>query len=62
MYKKIHETKDIKKMIEANIHLGNVILENSKFLNFKKLLILPRFGKIMMELKIILQIYMLFKK
>ena len=36
LYKKIHETKDIKKMIEANIHLGNVILENSKFLNFKK--------------------------
>ena len=33
LYKKNHETKDIKKMIEANIHLGNIILENSKLSN-----------------------------
>ena len=36
LYKKDHESKDIKKMIEANIHLGNIILENYQSLKFKK--------------------------
>lgn len=35
-YKKKHTKKDIKMMIDANIHLGNIILENYKILQFKK--------------------------
>lgn len=35
-YKKKHTSKDIKMMIDANIHLGNIILENYKSLQFNK--------------------------
>ena len=37
-YKKNHSYNDIKKMIEANIYLGNIILENHKQLKFQKFL------------------------
>ena len=37
-YKKNHSYSDIKKMIEANIYLGNIILENHKQLKFQKFL------------------------
>jgi nucleoside-diphosphate-sugar epimerase len=35
-YKKQHSENDIKKMIDANIYIGNIILENYKKLKFKK--------------------------
>ena len=35
-YKKNHSQNDIKKMIDANIYLGNIILENYKELKFQK--------------------------
>ena len=35
-YKKKHSFKDIKKMIDANIYLGNIILDNYKQLKFSK--------------------------
>jgi len=35
-YKKIHNENDIKKMIDANIYLGNIILDNYKNIKFKK--------------------------
>ena len=35
-YKKIHSYNDIKKMVDANIYLGNVLLENYKELKFQK--------------------------
>ena len=35
-YKKQHSESDIKKMIDANIYIGNIILENYAKLKFKK--------------------------
>tara|TARA_B100000787_G_scaffold112710_1_gene83923 strand:+ start:205 stop:1056 length:852 start_codon:yes stop_codon:yes gene_type:complete len=35
-YKKIHNENDIKKMIDANIYLGNIILDNYKNIKFTK--------------------------
>ena len=35
-YKKLHSKKDVDKMIDSNIKLGNLILENKKILNCKK--------------------------
>ena len=35
-YKKNHTFKDIKRMIESNIHLGNLILENKNMIYCKK--------------------------
>ena len=35
-YKKKHDESDIKKMIDANIYIGNIILENYKKLKFTK--------------------------
>ena len=35
-YKKLHAKKDVDKMIDSNIKLGNLILENKKILNCKK--------------------------
>ena len=35
-YKKKHDESDIKKMIDANIYIGNVVLENYKKLKFTK--------------------------
>ena len=35
-YKKQHSENDIKKMIDANIYIGNIILENYEKLKFKK--------------------------
>ena len=35
-YKKLHSRKDVDKMIDSNIKLGNLILENKKILNCKK--------------------------
>ncbi len=35
-YKKNHEINDIKKIFEANILLGNILLENSKKMNVRK--------------------------
>ena len=37
-YRKNHSYEDIKKMIDANIYLGNIILENYKQLKFQKFL------------------------
>ena len=35
-YRKVHSKKDVDKMIESNIKLGNLILENNKILNCEK--------------------------
>jgi nucleoside-diphosphate-sugar epimerase len=35
-YKKIHNENDMKKMIDANIYLGNIILDNYKNIKFTK--------------------------